>query len=577
MHQSNRLRRWVTAFALGMCTVLCSGAALAATAVTKPCSEVKPASEQDAAKRAGLCVGLTLDEAKAAAARRAARAAAVTAAATHTPPAYTPPACQPLPDFVGKGSTFDQARAALPGAYFKPQITATRTSSAPRNTILAQSTQALDGRLCWANFVVSDGSLVKVPALGGMTRDQAAQAILALQLKPDLREMESEMPVGRVFRQAPSTNAEVARGTAVLAQIAKPLTWPIPALVGMDVGAALSRLGPFKPSQVTGASLRRAGEVIAQTPAAGERRAKGAEVVMTVSDGSLVEVPRLVGRRIEPAQTLLTSLDLTMVRHDRAAGAAPGVVLEQSPAPGTAVKRQSAVTLQVSGGLIVPNLVGQPLAAAKGLLQRFSVTSQPEPSEQPVDEVIGQTPAAGTHVAAGTRVVLRLSDASIVTVPPTHGLQLPQARQNLRQAGNLSGLVGPDRDQPRAIVESSDPAPGTKVRRGSAVTLTVSIPTPWWAWLGGGAGVAAAGGAVIGWLRRRPSVPVGASTTVPPKGAREPAEPGAAPPTAISASLEFNTRPISVSGTQTALPTLSLHATLVLGDAQIHLAEEPPA
>lgn len=54
-----------------------------------------------------------------------------------------------------------------------------------------------------------------------------------------------------------------------------------------------------------------------------------------------------------------------------------------------------------------------------------------------------------------------------------------------------------------------------------------------------------------------------------------PTGPVAVPPITVSASLEFNQRPIAVSAGQSALPTISLHATLVHVDAQVHFAKEP--
>ncbi len=591
------LCRWAMARGLLLAIAWWTLAPQLASAQPKPCSEVRPPSERDAARRAGLCVDSVADKAAAAAAAKATAKAAATPAVTAA--ASVNPRCQPLPDFVGQASTFSQARAELPGALWRARITGSRPSSAPKETILLQSVLPLEGRQCWANFIVSDGSLVRVPRLTGLTRDEAAKAMAGQVLSLDFRDVESEAPAGRVFRQNPLANAEVARGSPVQAQIAQPLTLPIPPLVGLDIAAALGRLGPFKSRQQSSASLKPAGEVIAQAPAAGERRSRGTEVALTLSDGSLVEVPKLVRLRIERAQILLTNAGLSLQRRDRADGAAPGLVLAQSPAASSAVKRGSVVALQVSGGLIVPNVVGQQAAAAKGPLQRFTVVTQVEAAEQPANQVIGQTPAADTHVAAGSKVVLRLSDASTVTVPPTQGLPLPEARAGLRQAGELTAAVAPDRDRSNATVEASDPPAGTKVRRGSAVALTVALPTPWWVWVGGGAGVVAAGAAMLGLFWRRPTVsaaspagvPANAPTDAPTDAPNNtpnntpndtptnapamPTGPVAVPPITVSASLEFNQRPIAVSAGQSALPTISLHATLVHVDAQVHFAKEP--
>ncbi len=65
---------------------------------------------------------------------------------------------------------------------------------------------------------------------------------------------------------------------------------------------------------------------------------------------------------------------------------------------------------------------------------------------------------------------------TMVEVPPVQGLTLPAAERTIRQTGLVVGKTTARRDPAKPnIVLSSDPAPGTKLDRESAVQLTYSL------------------------------------------------------------------------------------------------------
>ena len=76
-----------------------------------------------------------------------------------------------------------------------------------------------------------------------------------------------------------------------------------------------------------------------------------------------------------------------------------------TPQPALALSRQGTVVLDVSGGILVPSLLGKPLRAALETAQEAGIEI----------DVIGtgvareQSPPPGSRIAAGTRVAVRFS------------------------------------------------------------------------------------------------------------------------------------------------------------------------
>jgi hypothetical protein len=233
-------------------------------------------------------------------------------------------------------------------------------------------------------------------------------------------------------------------------------------------------------------------------------------------------------------------------------------VAAQDPAPGSTAKRHSAVKLRVSGGVNVPDVAGRQVGDARAALQRFNVSTDTVESEQPEGEVLAQTPVAGTRAAAQSRVTLRVSDGSIVAVPPLHGMTLAQARTELLRAGDLSAAVSARDDRAGAIVDTSVPPAGERVKRGSTIALTLVPVTPWWAWAAGAAALLAAGGVGLSrMLRRKPPRPVAARVAVQ-----------------FRPAIEFNSRPIAARAAGPAGPEIGLRGELVRGRVDVRHQEE---
>ena len=476
------------------------------------------------------------------------------AAATNsktTRPAFQ---CAALPDFAARQMTYAQAVQELQPRDFRPRVTKRSPSSAPAGVVVAQSAERLEGNLCWASFVLSDGSLVRVPPLRELTRDVAAQRLQASSLRMDAREQPSDAATaGRVYDQRPQANTDVARGSVVQVAIALATTIAVPNVVGHTLSEARNSLARFAVNTRQKESVRPAGEVLAQLPLGDTQARPGSEVALTVSDGSLVEVPGLVKHPLAKAQEMLDQAGLRVATVEDTSSAPPGTVTTQQPLAGTEVRRDSVVTLHVSAGLNVPGVVGRQLGDAQASLRSFVVDAERIASERAEGEVLAQSPPAGTRAAARSRVTLEVSDGSIVTVPPLHGATLGDARASLQRAGNLNAATQ-NGDEPDArIVDASMPKPGERVKRGSTVSLTLVPLTPWRAWAAGVATLLLLGGAGLHkWLHSRPPRPA-------PQGAA----------VQFSPAMEFNVRPIEARAAGPQVPEIGLRAELVPGRAWV--------
>lgn len=386
-------------------------------------------------------------------------------------------ACPPLPAFSEQ--TVEAALQALRqqrNIRPNPQF---RASPLPRGALLAPPTQQRgpDG-LCHVTLLASDGSLVRVPRIVGMDRELGQSTVLQARLRFESTEAPwTSATPGSVVQQDPAAGVVVPIGTVVRITIARNDV-AVPSVVGLQNDLARRRLSVFRVEQTTIESVRPAGEVVDQTPRAGERRPPGTPVRISASDGSLVQVPAVTGLDAAAARARLEGGGLTSSSTAREDAAAPSTVVDQQPVAGAIVKRGSRIAIAVSEGLTVPRVVDLQLDAAGATLARFQVEAVPTESEAARGRVIDQSPAPGTRVAAGARVTLRVSDASLVAVPDVRNRTLAQARAALSDA-ELVARVTDGADESSSQVMEQQPVPGSVVRRRSEISLAVRAPFPW--------------------------------------------------------------------------------------------------
>jgi serine/threonine-protein kinase len=193
-----------------------------------------------------------------------------------------------------------------------------------------------------------------VPAVVGLPLDDAVTRLENDGFKADIVSQPNEATQGTVFQQDPSAGTEHEKGSQVQVLVSKgPTDVTVPNTVGISEPEARDRLAAaglqvnvFRVFSETVAK----GDVVAQSPDAGTKAAKGSAVRINVSKGSgLVNVPNVVGTTLADATAQLSAVGLRAdVAHVPAQDPA-GTVVAQHPVAGK-VRQGSAVRVNVSNG-----------------------------------------------------------------------------------------------------------------------------------------------------------------------------------------------------------------------------------
>jgi YVTN family beta-propeller protein len=197
-----------------------------------------------------------------------------------------------------------------------------------------------------------------------------------------------------------------------------PPGYPIPDVVGQAQAAATATItsAGFILGTVTQQSNPLApGTVISQQPAFGGMAGLGAAISLTVATG--IPVPNVVGQKQSTATTAITAAGFILGTVTQQSNPrAPETVITQQPAGGVMAGQGAAVSLTVSSGIPVPNVVGQTQAAATTAITSVGLTvgtvTQQLSASVMAGDVISQNPAAGAHVASPSAVNLVVSSGS---------------------------------------------------------------------------------------------------------------------------------------------------------------------
>ena len=222
-----------------------------------------------------------------------------------------------------------------------------------------------------------------------------------------------------------------------------------------------------------------AGAVLDQDPDPGDRVRKGGAVTLVLSKGrDRRTVPALAGTTRAAAERAVAAVGLRVGTVTQEYSDEPrGTVLSSTPAKGTRLRPGTAVALVVSKGvemLAVPDVTRRTSAQAQALLREAGFTAGVEltySDDVPAGEVVAQSPASGS-APRGSQVALTVSRGpDLVEVPDLRGRTRDEATALLEGAGlEPRALDLPDGS---GAVLTQSPAPGTRVRRGSAVTFYV--------------------------------------------------------------------------------------------------------
>jgi beta-lactam-binding protein with PASTA domain len=156
------------------------------------------------------------------------------------------------------------------------------------------------------------------------------------------------------------------------------------------------------------------GTVIDQQPEAATSTSPGIRVTLVVSNGpKLSTVPAVIGMSREQALSALEGAGFTVGDvSERASNEPRGAIIDSRPRPGSSAPTPSPVSLVMSAGpttIVVPDLVGRPVAEATQLLRQVGLTLGEIRGPGAMDAaavVQSQIPASGSQVTAGTKVDL---------------------------------------------------------------------------------------------------------------------------------------------------------------------------
>ncbi|MBB0243906.1 Stk1 family PASTA domain-containing Ser/Thr kinase [Streptomyces alkaliphilus] len=197
---------------------------------------------------------------------------------------------------------------------------------------------------------------VTIPNVVGERYEDAVATLREAGLDVERRnEVTDEAEEGTVLGQDPGADEEVEPGSTVTLTVATaPEDAEVPDVVGLSFEDAQRRL------EQEGFTVARrdresgdvaAGQVLAQDPTAGSRRAPGSQITVTVAlepQPTQVQVPNVVGQSFDEARAQLEGLGLRVER--RGPGGGNSVVVGTDPGAGNAVEEGGTVQVFTQRG-----------------------------------------------------------------------------------------------------------------------------------------------------------------------------------------------------------------------------------
>ena len=259
----------------------------------------------------------------------------------------------------------------------------------------------------------------------------------------------------------------------------------VPSLAGLTVKEATSSLKDL------GLSLDVAnkefsedipdGKIISSNPAGGGRVSPNGTVDVTISKGKeRYSVPNLQGLKQDVAEQQLKENKLVIgeVKEEFSNEFPKGFIMRSEPIAGERVKRDSQVNIVISLGVeqvAFSDYKGKSGEQALNELTDagFEVKTKYVYSEDlPIGAVISQTPGAGQADKGSTITLLVSKGSEFVFVPNVFSVSETKAVAALKDL-DLKPNVKKVGNKKTKVVTNVSPKVGTKVKRGSTVTITV--------------------------------------------------------------------------------------------------------
>ncbi|MGC5165340.1 Stk1 family PASTA domain-containing Ser/Thr kinase [Luteimicrobium sp. DT211] len=295
---------------------------------------------------------------------------------------------------------------------------------------------------------------VTVPNVVGLTETKAQDALQGVHLKMDkVVDDNSDAPAGEATKQDPDKNASVAENSTVKVWFsAGPKTGSVPNVKGLSQGDAKQKLtdAGFTVSDDVRTENSKdvpVDEVTRTDPKAGSVRDKGTEITLYVSNG-LVTLPDLVGKTKDEAIAALdkAGLDSDTTEQETPDASKVGTVLEQAPAAGS-VKQGTRIQLTIGkeedNTVEIPgDIIGKTQEDAENALGTLSLDVDPDgPTLQPDASPAGTV--LNSNPTPGTKV--KVGDKVVLTVSSGPATTTPGDGQTTGPgAGNGNGNGGGD-------------------------------------------------------------------------------------------------------------------------------------
>jgi beta-lactam-binding protein with PASTA domain len=338
--------------------------------------------------------------------------------------------------------------------------------------------------------------VVGVPNVTGQPVERAVERLQRVGLEPVVVEL-ADIEPGRVADQDPAPGTRVERGSPVELHVGVlvPIETRVPDVSGWPIDRAMQALQTVYAVRVeeTRGGPDDEGLVLHTQPRAGQRLTFRGELTLFVGTSvTLVRVPRLEGRSLEDAQSVLIARGLRPLPVFVAARGVPAwVVLDQRPPAGSELEVGGEVEMSIAlptgrwTEVRMPSVFGLQEAAAVRILEavglRVDVTHAP--ADFPEGRVFQQSPDARTSVRPGSVARLVVAERPPrrwrpdgVRVPEVVGLDAAEAHLRLMAAG-LAAMPR-YREAPGApidVVLEQRPDAGTPVAAGSRVRIDLPV------------------------------------------------------------------------------------------------------
>lgn len=330
---------------------------------------------------------------------------------------------------------------------------------------------------------------LRVPDVAGLTEEEARRRLQedGFRVTP-VTETSETVEAGLVIRTEPRTGLETEQGAVVSIVVsAGPDLVAVPNVVGSTQQRAAAQLRGqgFAMAVEAANSEAGVGEVIAQSPAAGEDAPPGSVITLTVSIGPVpAVVPSVFGMSEERAVGLLEGQGFEVdIRRETSDQVEEGLVSAQNPAADSEAPPGSQVEITVSQGrntVVVPDLADSAAEQAAAVLEELGLVVEVVQENHPeagAGQVIRTDPPAESEVALGGRVTLVESiGPAIVNVPELTGLTLQEAAEQLELLGLGIEAVGTSPVTDVALADTvveQNPGPDTEAARGQVVTVSL--------------------------------------------------------------------------------------------------------